>query len=146
MNGPDDIDSAVAIFLDDGLRSVLGGTGKVDVDWEAPGTGMPYAVVVPVSEDDEYQSAGADLNDSSIGHGEIQLSIFAGDRDLAFLAGKTAIQILKDAELTFVDGVIREIRPSSRTWVQEPLSGLDPGGSSIFHRVVNFRYAVQRYS
>jgi hypothetical protein len=141
----DDVDSAVAAYLDDALQTLLGGPGKVFPDWNTTEP-MPYVNLVQIGEDLEYQSAGPDGGDSATGPGELQISIFASRRQDAYAIGRQTIAVLKDAELLCNGGTILEMRPASQSWIPEPLTGLDPDEDSIFHRMITFHYAVQRYS
>lgn len=140
-----DIDGATSLYLNQALRESLGGYGRVFTEW-APPVSLPYVVVVQGDEDLSYTSVDASGSDYSIGIGSIQVSILAARKSQASQIGLAVVRYLKDADLVFDSGILKEMRVSSQHWVPETLEGFDIGGDTVFHRVLIFRYAVQRNS
>lgn len=118
-------------------------TPKVFSDFAA-GVAMPYAVLVEGGEDDAAQSAGGgDSNLTAISSGQLQLSVFASSRIQARAVGRDIERALMDAPLIFDGGSLLELAVQSRSFSPEPSTS--PGGApAAFHRVILFRYAVQR--
>jgi hypothetical protein len=108
----------------------------------ATGVQLPYARVLELPADEQFESADG----AGVVHyyeaGELQLDVFAASESSARSLGKLAAAALNDAPLLFADGQLLELRQSRAFFAPEPDAG--PGAAVVYHRVVLFRYRVQR--
>lgn len=96
----------------------------------------PWLVYNDIGESTEFFSEGGYLSD-----GMFQISVFAVKRNDIYRFGKLVYDALNDANLTFADSFLMELRhASTSTRVEE--EGY-PGFKALYHRIVEFHYKVQ---
>jgi hypothetical protein len=104
----------------------------------------PYLVFEEPAEQLEFESADELGVAHAFGQGQLTAGIVAAGKKQARDLGRLVAATLRDAPLTFQDGVLLEIRP------RDPYSPRidDPGVGSParYQRIVEFYYVVQRSS
>ena len=105
---------------------------------------LPFARYVSLGENYEYTTRGAPspLARDVVVHGEFQISFFASNREVARQLSRSVMSILDDAMLYYNDGRLMYINPISAIMIPEPRTA--PGGPTVFHRAVTFRFNEQR--
>jgi hypothetical protein len=136
---PVSVPSVVTAF---GEQYASPGLKKLWTDKAEGSPKLPYMVVTEVSETVDYESP----DDSGVAHGfglgTLQLSVFAATKIQARQLGELVASCLKDAPLTFADGVLMELRPAGRYFEVE--DDVAAGSATLYHRIIDFQYKVQR--
>lgn len=106
---------------------------------------VPYAVVTEPSEQRQYYSAGAAPGTWSYSPGQLQVDVYAADREQARVLGRRISAALLDASIALGDGGrVDALRLRSDGFV--PIADAGINTPAIFNRMLVFSYWVQRSS
>lgn len=132
----DNIADAVKPLLNNVLVTYTDYAGQEDT---------PFAVVTEPSEQRQYYSPGSTTGTWSYSPGQLQVDIYAADREQARTLGRQVAAALLDASISLGDGGrVDALRLQSEGFV--PLADTGITTPAIFHRLLVFSYWVQRSS
>ena len=119
-------------------------TTKFQADQAEGLPGLPYAVYEEIAEDLEREGEDADGSAVSYGDGMFQIRIVAAGKRQARDLGRLVAKTLKDAPLTFQDGVLEYLRLGNHYWDDDDAGDIGPGSATQYEYVLEFKYIVVR--
>lgn len=134
-------DSAVATAFGEGVGST--GKRKFVSDYAPPLSELPYAVFNEPSEVENYETTDS-RGPSSLAAGVFVVEVFADEKLRTRRLADRLAASLNDAPLTFMDGVLIHLRRSERKFPTFKAAGPD-GGATVYKRVLEFEYLIERY-
>lgn len=125
-----------------GENTSVRGSTKIWMDFAEGKPSAPWIVIVELGESTEFMSADYRGTINYLCDGRFQVSCYATGRRQARSIASQVVSSLNDADLTFNDGLLMELRHSSFSAQVE--HEVAPGFQAIYHQIVEFHYKVQR--